>query len=266
MPDPTGVEVRFDDGVAQLVLAKPPVNSFDDDFLIAISDAVAGLPEDTRALVVSSSVDRIFAAGGDIPWMASTPLEPALEFVQRCQRTYSLFEEAVYPTIAAIEGHCLGGGMELSLACDIRILGDNAILGVPETNIGLIPGAGGLTRLPRLVGRSVAHDLLITGRRLSADEALAMNICTRRVPAGEAEGAALKLARTLADGATEAIQAAKRVAVLADQGSIYDSLDREREWWARMRVSAKSQEGLEAFAEKRKPDFRGAAERAARED
>jgi enoyl-CoA hydratase/carnithine racemase len=169
-----------------------------------------------------------------------------------------------YPTIAAIEGAALGGGFELSLACDLRIAGPDAVLGVPEATIGLIAGAGGITRLVRAVGRGVAHDLLLTGRRVRAEEALRMSVVSRLVGAGEAVGEALALARRLADGPCEAIFATKRLAVVAGEGTIADALAREREAWARVRVSARTQEGLEAFAERRAPDFRGAARLPAR--
>ncbi|MSW96371.1 MAG: enoyl-CoA hydratase/isomerase family protein, partial [Actinobacteria bacterium] len=166
MATESGITVTVDDGLAHLVMGDPPVNSFDAPFLQAITDAVLGLPDDVRALVISSSIDRIFSAGGDLPWMAAAPLEDQLQFVELCQRTYSLFEEVPYPTIAAIEGAAMGGGLELTLACDIRIFGADARVGQPEATIGLIAGAGGITRFVRLFGRSVAHDLLITGRRV----------------------------------------------------------------------------------------------------
>ncbi len=264
MVNDSGIETEFDDGVAHLILAKPPVNQFDPPFLHAITDAVAGFPAgEVRALVVSSSVERIFAAGGDLPWMATAPLEEQLRFVELCQTTYSLFEELPYPTIAAVEGACLGGGLELTLACDIRIAGPRAKLGVPEATIGLIAGAGGITRMVRAIGRGVAHDLLLTGRRLTTDEALAFGIVSRTAEAGEVTATALALARTLADGPTEAIQATKRLAIIAAEGSIQDGLRREREAWAIVRRSATTQEGLEAFVEKRDPDFPGAARRGA---
>ena len=258
-----GLRVNVDDGLGHLVLDSPPVNRFDEPFLHAIGDAVRGLPTDLRALVVSSSVERIFAAGGDLHWMAVAPLEEQLRFVDLCQSTYSLFEEVPYPVVAAIEGAALGGGLELALACDIRILGADARIGLPEATIGLLAGAGGITRLVRAIGRGVAHDLLLPGRRLSADEALAMGIASRATPAGEAVAAALALARTLADGPTEAIQATKRLAVVAGEGTIADGLRRERQAWAIVRRSATTQEGLEAFASKRTPDFPAAARRDA---
>lgn len=253
--------VQNDDGVAHLVLDRPPVNQFSGPFLQALLDAVSALDDDTRALVVSSAVDGIFAAGGDIPWMARAPLEEQLPFVELCQRTYSSFERLACPVIVAIEGACLGGGLELALACDIRVVGEGAVLGVPEATIGLIAGAGGTQRLPRAIGQGVARDLLITGRRLSGVEAGAIGLASRVVADGAATATALALARQLADGPTEAIQASKRLALSAFDDPIEVGLAREREAWAQVRRSATSQEGLDAFAAKRRPDFRAAARR-----
>jgi enoyl-CoA hydratase/carnithine racemase len=250
------VRVVHDDGVAQLIFDHPPVNSFDAAFLQAVHDAVLELPHDTLSLVVGSAVDGIFAAGGDIPWMAHAPMEELLPFVALCQDTYSAFERLEIPTIAAIDGACLGGGLELSLGCDIRVASQEAVLGLPEATIGLIAGAGGTQRLVRAVGQGVARDLLLTGRRISGAEAGAMGIVSRVVPKGEALPAALEIARRLADGPAEAIRATKRLAVAAPDLSIEDGLAREREEWEHVRRSASSQEGLEAFAEKRRPQFR----------
>jgi enoyl-CoA hydratase/carnithine racemase len=251
------IRVEHDAGVAHLVLDYAPVNQFNEGFLRAILDAVEGLDPDTRALVVSSDVDRIFAAGGDIPWMASAPIEELLPFVALCQQTYSSFERIACPSIAAIEGACLGGGLELALGCDIRIAGESAKLGLPEATIGLIAGAGGTQRLVRACGQGVARDLLMTGRRVSGTVAGAMNIVSRVVPDGTAAAEALALAHQLADGPAEAIQATKRLAIAASEIGIEEGLARELAEWEQVRRSPSSQEGLSAFAEKRKPNFRG---------
>jgi enoyl-CoA hydratase/carnithine racemase len=197
--------------------------------------------------------------------MARAPLDEQLAFVALCQRAYSSFERIACPAIAAIDGACLGGGLELALACDIRVVGAGAVLGLPEATIGLIAGAGGTQRLPRAVGQGVARDLLLTGRRVSGREAGAIGLASRVVADGDAEATALALARELADGATEAIQASKRLALCAFEQPIDAGLARERAAWAQVRRSATSQEGLDAFAAKRRPDFRGAAMRAGRE-
>jgi enoyl-CoA hydratase/carnithine racemase len=253
------VRVEYDDGVAQLIFDHAPVNSFDARFLGAVNEAVEGLAPDTLALVVSSAVDGIFAAGGDIPWMASAPMQDLLPFVALCQATYSAFERLAIPSIAAIDGACLGGGLELALGCDIRVASEPSVLGLPEATIGLIAGAGGTQRLVRAIGQGVARDLLLTGRRVSAAEAGAMGIVSRVVPAGDALGEALGIARRLADGPASAIQATKRLAVAASDLTIDDGLTRELVEWEQVRRSPASQEGLSAFAEKRRPDFRGAS-------
>lgn len=255
------IGLDHDDGVAHLTLSRPPVNQFDTELLQGILDAVEGLGEETRALVIGSSVEGIFAAGGDIPWMASATVEEQLPFVRLCQDCYSAFERAAFPTVAAIEGHCLGGGLELSLACDIRVAAANASLGLPETTVGLIAGAGGTQRLVRAIGQGLARDMLLTGRRISGAEAAAFGIVSRLVGAGEALPTALAIARQLADGPTESIQATKRLAVAASELELDEGLSRERAEWEQVRRSALTQEGLEAFAAKRKPDYDGVRRR-----
>jgi enoyl-CoA hydratase/carnithine racemase len=249
------VVLRHDDGLAQLVLNRPPVNQFDAPMLEQIGAAVATLGADTRALVVSSSVPRMFAAGGDLPWMATAPIADQLPFVALCQRTYSAFEELHCPAVIAIDGHCLGGGLELALCCDIRVAGRSAKLGTPEATIGLIPGAGGTQRLVRAVGQGVARDMLMTGLRISGEQAFAWGIVSRLVDDGAAEAEAVTVARALADGPAEAIQAVKRLAVAASELELVDGLARERAEWETARRSPSTQEGLTAFAERRRPDF-----------
>jgi enoyl-CoA hydratase/carnithine racemase len=249
------VQLRHDDGLSQLVLDRPPVNQFDAPLLDLIGAAVATLGPDTRALVVSSAVPGMFAAGGDIPWMATATIAEQLPFVELCQRTYSAFEALHCPVVVAIDGHCLGGGLELALCCDIRVAGRGAKLGLPEATIGLIPGAGGTQRLVRAVGQGVTRDMLMTGLRITGEQAFSWGIVSRLADDGEAEAVALKVARALADGPAEAIQAVKRLAVAASQLELADGLTRERAEWESARRSASTQEGLTAFAERRRPDF-----------
>jgi enoyl-CoA hydratase/carnithine racemase len=249
------VSLHREDGLARLVLNRPPVNQFDAPLLELVGDAVATLGPDTRALVVSSAVPNMFAAGGDLPWMAAAPIAEQLPFVALCQRTYSAFEELHCPVVIAIDGHCLGGGLELALCCDIRVAGRSAKLGTPEATIGLIPGAGGTQRLVRAVGQGVARDMLMTGLRISGEQAFTWGIVSRLAEDGEAETQALEIGRKLADGPAEAIQAVKRLAVAASQLELVDGLARERAEWETARRSASTQEGLTAFAERRRPDF-----------
>jgi enoyl-CoA hydratase/carnithine racemase len=255
------VTLSHDDGLSHLVMDYPPVNQFDSGFLQEILDAVHTLDASCRALVISSAVPRMFAAGGDLPWMASATVEEQVRFVELCQRTYSSFEELAGPTIAAIDGHCLGGGLELSLCCDIRVAGESAQLGLPEATIGLIPGAGGTQRLVRAAGQGIARDMLLTGLRITGAQAGDWGIVSRVVPDGSALQTASTVGRQLADGPAEAIQATKRLAVAASQIGLSEGLARERAAWEQARRSPSTQEGLEAFAQKRKPDFAAARAR-----
>ncbi len=252
------LRVEADDGVAEIVLDHPPVNQFSEEFVRRLLEAVRGLPAETRALVVSSGVDRIFAAGGDIPYMAAATHEAQVAYVGFCQEANRALEELPCPVIAAIDGACLGGGLELALACDIRIVGASAVLGLPEVTIGLIAGGGAIHRLARAVGQTWARDLLLTGRRLSGAEAVAAGLASRLVDDGEAGAVARALARSLANGAREAIEVTKHLVIHAPDDEFGDGLALERAAWSRVRLAPTSQEGLDAFTEKRPPDFRRA--------
>lgn len=257
------VRLEHDDGVATLLFDRPPVNAFDTPFLRRVLAAVRSLGDETRALVVASAVPRMFAAGGDIPGMASASLEELLPFVKLCQEAYTAFERVHCPAIAAIDGPAMGGGFELALACDIRVVGARATLALPEATIGLIASGGGTQRLVRAVGQGVARDLLLTGRRITGEQAGAMGIASRVVEPGQARAQAQAIARALADGPTEAIEATKRLAVAASEIALAEGSRREYEEWAKVRPTAATQEGLDAFTEKRRPDFQGARRRAA---
>ena len=258
-PSDPRLNVTSDDGVVEITMAYPPVNAFSGEFLQEILDAVRSVPADTRAVVVASSVDKIFAAGGDIQFMANGTLEEQLAYVALCQATYSSFEELECPAIAAIEGACLGGGVELSLGCDLRVVAESSKLGLPEVALGILPGAGGTQRLGRAIGGSVARDLMLTGRRISGAEAAAIGLANRLVPDGEALATARDLARRFADGATPAIAAIKRLTVAAPDHPLEEGLAQERAVWKSVRQSPHAQEGLEAFAQRRPADFRKAA-------
>lgn len=253
---PSLLRVESNDGVAEIVLDFPPVNQFSVEFLRSLLEAVRGLPTETGALVLSSSIGRVFAAGGDIPHLAHAPHAELLAYVDLCQETFGAFEQLPCPVIAAIDGACLGGGLELALACDIRVVGSSAVLGLPEVTVGIIAGGGAIHRLARAVGQTWARDLLLTGRRLGGAEAVAAGLASRLVDGGQAAAEARTLARSLADGAREAIEATKQLTFHAPDDGFEAGLDLERAAWSRVRLAPSSQEGLEAFLEKRPPNFR----------
>jgi enoyl-CoA hydratase/carnithine racemase len=242
-------------GVAEVGFDSPPVNQLSHAFLDELGDALDSLKPDTRALAVVSDVPRVFLAGGDIDFLAKGSLAEQRAYVGLVQRTFSRFERMPWPVVVGIDGACLGGGLELSLAADIRIVSPAARLGLPEVRVGILPGAGGPNRLVRAIGQGAARDLLLTGRRVTGEEALTMGIASRLVADGEAGRAARDLARELASGATEAVQAIKRLAVAASENTIEQGLAQEAAEWIAVRESRNAQEGLSAFLEKRDPVY-----------
>jgi enoyl-CoA hydratase len=250
-----GVRLTVDEAVAELTFCRPPVNQLSRELLEDINRALDAIPDEARAVAVTSEVPRVFMAGGDIDFLRDGSTEELGEYVRLVQSTITRFERMPQPAVAGIDGAALGGGMELALACDIRVVSDEASLGQPEVKIGVLAGAGGTQRLVRAIGQGVARDLLLTGRSVSGPEAITIGLASRLAPPGEAGAAARELAGELAAGATEAIQATKRLAVAASDNSIDDGLEQEWEGWMRSRASDNAREGLSAFLEKREPSF-----------
>lgn len=196
--------------IARITLRRPPLNALSGALLLELAEIIAELEKhnDLGAVIVAGS-DRAFAAGADVSEF--TGAAAATTVNKTFRRAFDSLAALTHPVIAAIRGFALGGGLELALACDLRIAGDTARLGQPEILLGIIPGAGGTQRLPRLVGPARAKDMVWTGRMLRADEALAIGLIDRIVPDAEVDNAALDLARTLATGASVAISLAKKV-------------------------------------------------------
>lgn len=151
MADP-GIRTRYDNGVVEIILDAPPVNSFSVRFLETLGEAVSSVPATTAAVVVTSAVPGMFAAGGDLRFMAGASAEESDAYVGLCQEVYGLFEQPRFVTLAAIDGYCLGGGLELALACDVRLVTPGAVLGLPEATRGILAGGGAIHRLVRAVG------------------------------------------------------------------------------------------------------------------
>ncbi|PKI39755.1 hypothetical protein CRG98_039800 [Punica granatum] len=178
-------------------------------------------------------------------------------YVNLLRSTFGSLEELYIPTIAVIEGAALGGGLELALSCDLRICGEDAILGLPETGLAIIPGAGGTQRLPRLVGKAVAKELIFTGQRISGRDAKSIGLVNHCVPAGEARVKALEIAREIIEKGPLAIQMAKRAINMGIEVDMTLGLELEEECYERLLDTKDRLEGLAAFAEKRKPRYKG---------
>ncbi|MGD2103877.1 MAG: enoyl-CoA hydratase-related protein, partial [Anaerolineae bacterium] len=180
----------------------------------------------------------------------------AREFIERGQGVNRKIETSSKPVIAAINGFCLGGGLELAMACHMRICSDRARLGQPEINLGLIPGWGGTQRLPRIVGKGKALEMILTGDMVTAQEAYRIGLVNKVVPAGAILKEARGLARKIVSKSSCCIAAALRAVTAGLETDIEEGLDREKEQFVRLADTEDIREGVSAFLEKRQPEFK----------
>ncbi len=237
-------------GVALVRLNRPKVlNALSNALLARLADTFDALDGDaeTRAIVLTGD-DRAFAAGADIAEFASAG--PQLDVWDR------LWGVGV-PTIAAVRGLALGGGLELAMSCDLMVVADDARLGQPEINLGVMPGAGGTQRLTRAVGKTLATEMILLGRELSGRDAERHGLANRAVPAERVLPVALELARTLATKAPGAARTAKRAIARAFEGSLHATLLEERRAFIALLATDDAREGVAAFLEKRRPAWQG---------
>ena len=238
---------RRDDGVAVLRLDNPKVNAMSTALLAELRDAADGLTADPPGAVVVFGGDRVFAAGADISEFGGP---------EEGRRIGAAFRDALGAvaaiprfTIAAITGVALGGGCELALACDWRICAEGARLGQPEILLGIIPGGGGTQRLPRLVGATRAKEIILTGRQVTADEALRIGLVDEVVPAGEVLDRALAKAAELAAGAVVAQGYAKAAVDEGTETTLAWGLDRELELFEQVFTTEDAATGVASFLE-----------------
>jgi enoyl-CoA hydratase len=254
--------IRYEvaDGLATITLARPEVhNAMNDVMRRELTERFTALAsdDDVRVVVVTGTGERAFSAGADIREFVE-PQPPARFREQRRRLDFrQAMDRCSQPIIAAIRGFALGGGLELALACDIRVAGDDAQLGLTEINLAIIPGGGGTQRLPRLVGRGKALEMILTGTRISAAEALRIGLVERVVPASEVLSQALALARTIADKAPVALRYAKEAVVKGLELPLADGLRLEGDLATLLRTTEDRVEGARAFLEKRKPRWQG---------
>ena len=205
------VRLEVDGGVGTIRLDRPKMNAIDGTVTAEIRACAEEARDraDVRAVVIYGG-ERVFAAGADIKEMSTITYAEMLGWGGRLQEALKVVAKLPKPVIAAVTGYALGGGFELALTADFRVLGERAKVGVPEITLGVIPGAGGTQRLTRLVGPAKAKDLVFSGRHVGAEEALALGIADRVVPDAEVYETALEMARSYADGPAVALRAAKQ--------------------------------------------------------
>jgi enoyl-CoA hydratase/carnithine racemase len=216
---------RRPDGVALVTFERPKMNALSVGFLGQLGDAVDELASDPPGAVVLWGGPRIFAAGADVAEFAEP--DGAARIAAAFHRVTGGLAALPRATIAAIAGYALGGGLELALACDLRVASDDARLGQPEILLGIVPGGGATQRLPRLVGVSRAKDLIYTGRHVASDEALRIGLVDRVVPRADVLDEAVALAAALAAGPLVALAAAKRVIDEGMEQTLDDALELE---------------------------------------
>ena len=250
-------EVR--DRVGWITLDRPPANSYDAGFLEELDQAIGQVAEaEVAVAVVRSASEKFFSAGADVKAFLERSADDNMVMCRRAHQVLDRFAAEAPLFVAAIAGHALGGGYEIALACDIRVAAEGSYrIGLPEVTLGLLPGTGGTQRLPRLIGRGRALELMTTGRTVTPDEAERLGMVDRLVPAGELEQAVADLAAGLAVGAPLAVAAITRVVNDGLDRSLPDALDRELEELAALFASQDAREGMTAFTEKRRPSFGG---------
>lgn len=249
------VEVN-DDYIATVSINNPPANTLsmniqnDLETIINYCKTNANI----RVLIFTSENPNIFIAGADLGEMGSSSEDYDIAAgAKKMQDIFNELEQLPIPTIAAINGHALGGGCEFALACDFRIMGAGTI-GLTEVSLGLLPAAGGTQRMTRLLGEAKATELMMLGRRIDAKEAEAIGLIYRAVDPEDVEMEAMQLAKELSAGAVQAMGFIKQTVLAANQ-SIENGLEVERTLFAKTFTTGEAQEGLEAFFKKRKPNF-----------
>jgi enoyl-CoA hydratase/carnithine racemase len=255
------VTLSADAGIGTITLDKPPANSYDLEYVQELGEAVqaAAADDEVKVVILRSASEKFFSAGADVRAFQAGPHERNMAMIETSHRTLSSIARIPKIFIAEINGHALGGGLEIPLACDLRFAGEGEYrLGTPEATLGLLPGNGGTQRLPRLIGRSRALDLMITGRTVMPREAYELGIVDRLFVADEVREKTLEYAKTLAAGATKAIGNIKLAVHEGIDDGLERGLERERELVEELFLSVDGREGLAAFAEKREPTFTGA--------
>jgi enoyl-CoA hydratase/carnithine racemase len=245
--------------VARITLHNPPANVLNLSVLKELGQVLNEVEQDecVRVLILTGS-GRFFCAGADISELAHlTTVHSGSEFAVRGQSLLSRIERSEKPVLVAINGTCVGGGLELALACHIRVAAAGALLGLPEIKLGLIPGFGGTQRLPRVVGASKATEMILTGETLSAEEALRIGLVSRVVPPHEVLAQAEAIAALIAARGRSAVEAAMHAIGGGLDIPLSEGLAKEAELFGRLCITPEKQEAVQAFLEKRQARLAG---------
>jgi enoyl-CoA hydratase/carnithine racemase len=258
------IRTEVENQIALLTIDHPPVNSFNTTVVTELDEAMDDLlaDDEVKAIIVTGGGTNAFVAGADIPEIRELLEVPgdgyaeARAFIERGQGVNLKIERSPKPVIAAINGFCLGGGLELAMACHMRICSDRARLGQPEINLGLIPGWGGTQRLPRIVGKAKALEMILTGDMITAQEAYRIGLVNKVVPAGAILKEARGLARKIVSKSKFPIAATLRAVTEGLEGTMEEGLEVEKGHFVGLADTEDVREGVGAFLEKRQPEFK----------
>jgi len=254
------VRVEKQEAVGHIILDRPPANSYDRAFLDDLSSAIdeARFDPAIRAILVRSASEKFFSAGADVKMFAATDAEYQMAFVVHANEIMSKFERTPKIVVCAINGHCLGGGLEIALCCDVRVAAEGTYnIGLPEVTLGVLPGTGGTQRLPRLIGRQKALDIMVLGAPVQPATAKELGIVDEVVPAAELIAKAQEWSAIYASGPSLAIGQIKLSMVQGLGMPFASAMLYEHQAVGRLFASEDFREGVTAFSEKRKPTYKG---------
>ncbi len=247
------------DGVAVATMTREPGNTYNFDLMHELDEVIeeVRLDPEVKVVVLAGGGDKFFSAGADINMLNTADPRYKGMFCLHCNETLQELERTPKVIIAALNGHCVGGGLEIALACDLRVMGRNSgKIGLPEVKLGVLPGTGGSQRLPRLIGKGKALEMMITGALLDPEEAERIGLINRVVD-GDPLEYAIEWARELAQGATMAQGLIKIAVQEGMEMPLNGGLALERELQNRLFASEDAREGISAYVDKRKPAFKG---------
>ncbi len=257
------VKVSVENRIAVLTIDHPPANAFNEqtieDLASAFDEVSANV--DVKTIIITGAGQFTFVAGADINEikeqidLGRAGKEVKRDLIVKGQGLFTRIEQSTKPVIAAINAICLGGGLELAMACHIRIASDTARLGQPEVSLGLLPGWGGTARLPRLIGRGKAIELILTGDMITAQEAARLGLVNKVVPSGQVVKTALDLAKKITSKSAMAAGAILRAINHGMEVSLLDALKLEEDEFVELCGTYDAHEGVSAFLEKRQPKF-----------
>jgi enoyl-CoA hydratase/carnithine racemase len=246
--------------IGYITLNRPPANSYEIGFMRQLNDSIgaADADKEVRVVVVKSDLAKFFSAGADVKAFMANDKAGNMSMIRLAHQTLNKMRESGKIFIAAIQGHALGGGLEISLACDLRFAEEGSYkLGLPEVTLGLLPGNGGTQRLPRLIGANKALEMMITGETVGPQEALQLGLVNRLYPPGQLMEQTQAYAEKLAGGASVAVRHIKQAVYEGVEMSLDEALALERALIEPLFDTEDAQEGFAAFAEKRQPVYKG---------